>query len=211
MRVSRAFYFFGVLTIAFVLTLTLVWKLDMTSPVAALDTETLKNDDWPAQSELFPAGFIIGETAAARLVPSGAFTAQVTSVSFLFGGADDQKAIIMTIWEDTGGTVAPGTELFSHTYQVTTSDSTLQTIDLSAEDVSISGTFRVGIKFLWSGLPSIGTDSGGIMADRNFIYTDDSWIASPFSGDFIIRATLDTGEVVILDNFTYLPIVLQGF
>jgi hypothetical protein len=209
MRMRRGFYAFGAVAAALGLALLLVWGLQIAAPVAAAGAETLKNDSWaPGQPLAFMNGFSSGDIAASRLVPSDTSEVQVTSVLFMFGPAPGTHAITMTIWEDTGGTVAPGAVLFSDSYQVTASSDAIQVIDLSAENVTVSGTFRVGIEFTHDGAPSVGYDDDGITPDRNFIYWGDWYTASTFGvpGDWIIRATVEGVDDTPPEVLSTLPI-----
>jgi len=210
MRVRRVSCVCCAIAAALGLALILIWGLQIASPVAAAGAETLKNDGWaPGQSMGIVGGFLAGDMVASRLVPSDTSEVQVTSVLFMFGGASGTHAITMTIWEDSGGTVTPGAALFSDSYQVTASDEAWQEIDLSAEDVTVSGTFRVGIEFTHDGAPSVGYDDDGITPDRNFIYSGGWYTAGAFGvpGDWIIRATVQ--GVDDTPHKVYLPLVMR--
>ena len=152
-------------------------------------------------------GFVPGEMVASRLTPSGSGSVKVKEVSFFFGGALTTEDVILRIWDDNAGTAAPGTEVFSDTYQLTGSNDAWQLIDLEDENIVITGTFRVGIEFTHSGPPSVLLDDDGQISNRNLIFSG-SWIYldSLFTtGDFIIRATVEP-----TDYFVYLPLVLTN-
>jgi len=166
-------------------------------PVAAVET-ILQNDGFVAgQAVGFQAGFVAGEIGASRLVPSGTGPWRVNRVRFLLGGATSTVTITLRIWDDTAGTGVPGTELFFGDYLVTGSDAALQEIDLVADNVLVTGQFRVGIEFQHDGLPSIARDGDGtITASRNFIYTPSipGWVQSSLfglTGDWVIRAGVE--------------------
>ena len=160
----------------------------------------LKNDGFlDGQGVGFQGGFVVGEMAGSRLTPAGPFPMQVTRVQFLFGGGTGMRTITLHIWNDTGGGSAPGTEIYSGDYQVTPSDVLMQEIDLTGDGVFVNGTFRVGIEFQHSGLPSVARDTdGNIQAARNFIYASiGSWFDSQLfglSGDWILRAGVTGGS-----------------
>ncbi len=139
----------------------------------------------------FQGGFVTGEIAAARLTTPSADAWAVDHVEFLFGGATTQQTVTLKIWDDNGGTNAPGAELYSGDFLVTGGD-LLQQIDLSAAGLNVTGDFRVGLQFQHTGFPSVARDDDGIVADRNFIFTSTSaWFESGFlglTGDWIIRA-----------------------
>jgi hypothetical protein len=174
--------------------------LSALSPLAALPAraELLANDGWlSGQAVAFQGGFVAGETAAVRLVPTGPCPCQVDEVRFLFGGSTGTHDVILRIWDDSAGTAAPGAELYATTVSLTGSEDFLQTIDLRAAGVMVPGPFRVGLEFTHSGLPSVARDADGIVAGRNFI--DEStfgWFDSilfGLTGDWVIRALVDSG------------------
>jgi hypothetical protein len=165
----------------------------------------LKNDSFASgQAAMFQSGFAAGEAGAVRLAPGGPFPAEITAVQFLFGGAAGTHTVTLRIWEDSAGTVAPGTEVFSGDFLVTASDSALQEIDLGDASILISGPFRVGIEFQHDGLPSIARDTDGTIApDRNFIYAG-FWADSMLfglTGDWIIRARVGPLDPIFQNGF----------
>ena len=154
---------------------------------------TLANDGFvPGGQAGFQSGFVAGEVAAVRLVPSA--PTQVQAVRFLYGGAAGTRDVILHIWNDTGAT-APGSSLYSQIYSVTASDAALQEISLTTTPISVSGPFRVGLEFLDAGLPSVARDDDGtITPNLNFIrLSNNSWLQSAsagLTGDWIIRAVV---------------------
>ena len=157
---------------------------------------TLQNDGYTSgQSAVFQGGFSAGEIGAVRLSPPGTFSRQLKEVLFLFGGAPGQAQVLLRIYDDSAGTLAPGNELFSNTYLINASDNAMQSIDLTAENIVISGDIRVGIEFVDGGFPSIARDDdGNINGSVNFIYaTPLGWAQSDtygLTGDWIIRAVV---------------------
>jgi hypothetical protein len=64
----------------------------------------------------------------------------------------------------------PGTQLYQGDDTLTGSDDAFSVIDLTASNVFVSGSFRVGIEFQHDGVPSIARDDDGtIRTTRNFI------------------------------------------
>lgn len=163
------------------------------------ESGVVQNDSFaPGQSAAFQSGFVTGETAAARLVPPGPFPLQVNAVRFLFGGAVGTRTITLHIWDDPGGAVVPGTELYSGDYEVVGADDALQEIDLTTLDLVVAGPFRVGIEFQHDGAPSVARDNG-LTAGRNFVDVSGlGWVGSEtlgVAGDWIIRAVVGAPPV----------------
>jgi hypothetical protein len=174
-------------------------------PAAAGQEVILQNDSFTSGgSAAFQGGFVAGEIGAVRLAPTGPFPVQVTKVQLLFGGAVTDATITLRIWDDTAGTLAPGTELFFGDYFLTASNTALQEIDLTAAAIMVSGPFRVGIQFQHDGAPSIARDADGISAaGRNFIYAG-AWFDSTtfgIGGDWIIRAAVQSDAPIFADGF----------
>jgi hypothetical protein len=68
-------------------------------------------------------------------------------------------------------------------------------IDLSAESLSITGPYRVGIQFQHAATPSVAVDDDGPTAARNFVdLGGGGWQESPASGDFVVRSTVNLPE-----------------
>ncbi|MBK7672425.1 MAG: hypothetical protein IPJ24_13755 [bacterium] len=157
----------------------------------------VQNDSFvPGQSAGFQGGFVAGETAAARLLPTGTFPQQVSAVRFLFGGAAGTRTVTLRIWDDPTGAAAPGVELYSGDFEVTAADNALQELDLSAAALTVGGPFRVGIEFQHDGTPSVARDGDGITAGRNFMdVMGFGWADAALfgiTGDWIIRAVMGT-------------------
>ncbi len=161
----------------------------------------LANDGWvDGQLAAFQAGFVAGETAAARLVPPGPCPCRLDAVRFLFGGALGTQDVILRIWDDSPVTDTPGPELYNTTLQLTGSDDFLQEVLIGGAGLMIDGPVRIGLEFTHSGLPSVARDDDGILPDRNFIDASGSgWAdSSTFGllGDWIIRGVVDAEPVV---------------
>jgi len=174
-------------------------------PLAATGLqEQLRNDGFePGQPVNFQAGFLEGEIGAVRLTPTLACPCSVENVLLLLGGAADTVPIVLHIWDDADGNPDPGPLLYQDSFSLTGSNTALQLIDLSAADVVVSGSFRVGIEFTHAGLPSIASDTdGSIAADENFLFADLSplgffWFRSAdfdLAGDWVIRASIEAPE-----------------
>jgi hypothetical protein len=177
--------------------LVLATSLVAVAPIgpAAAQEVILQNDGFvDGQSVGFQGGFDVGEMAASRLLPTGTSPWTVNRVLFLFGGDTSTQTITLHIWDDAANTSNPGTELFVGDYSVTGSSVALQEIDLSLDDVQVSGQFRVGIEFQHAGFPSAARDGDGtIHPTKNFIYSPSSggWFQSNLfglTGDWVIRA-----------------------
>lgn len=161
----------------------------------------LANDGWvDGQLAAFQAGFVAGETAAARLVPPGPCPCRLDAVRFLFGGASGTHDVILRIWDDSPETDAPGPELYNTTLQLTGSNEFLQEVLIGGAGLMIDGPVRIGLEFTHSGLPSVARDDDGILPDRNFIDASGTgWAESStfgLLGDWIIRAVIDAEPVV---------------
>ncbi len=171
--------------------------------VLAVEIE-LRNDGFETGMQAgFQGGFVSGEIGAVRLEPPGAGPYQVKAVTLLFGGNTSSSDITLHIWVDNGGD-APGAELFQADYTLTGADDAFSVIDLSLDNVYVTGPFRVGIEFTNMGYPSIARDNDGtITANLNFIYADlGFWAQSSLfglTGDWIIRATIDDNVVEPFD------------
>ncbi|MFK8031821.1 MAG: hypothetical protein AB8G18_16410 [Gammaproteobacteria bacterium] len=173
----------------------------VTMPVFAsyAGTIELKNDDFVSgATATFQAGFVVNEVAAVRLVPPVACPCTVTSVSLLFGGSSQTRQMGLQIWDDSSGGASPGILLFDGDVTLTGSNINFQQIDLLTSPVTVSGPFRVGLRFNHSGTPTVATDQDGtINATANFILANVGglvWFPSALlgvSGDFIIRANIE--------------------
>ncbi|RMG21179.1 MAG: hypothetical protein D6729_01355 [Deltaproteobacteria bacterium] len=171
----------------------------LAAPVAAA-TRTLKNDGWSSGGQAyFQQGFALGERAGVVFVPeAGDLPATLRSVELLFGGGSPgiMRTVTLLVWTD-GGT-APGTKLYEADFQLTSADDAINSLDLGEMAPTIDGPFWVALQFGHAGFPSVARDADGLAyPDRNWIYaTDGNWYQSQVlgvSGDWIIRATLETG------------------
>ena len=159
----------------------------------------LRNDAFESgDTAAAQGGFVVGEMGAVCLVPatSGAFT--VTKVRLLYGGdgGGTNRTITLRIYDNPGCTLLPGTQLFTADYELTSSDSAFQEIDLTLDNVQVPGAFRVAIEFQTGGAPSIMRDTDELLSPtqptRNYIYdSSPAWVQSStyfVTGDWIIRA-----------------------
>lgn len=163
----------------------------------AFAAQLLQNDGFfTGQNAVFQSGFVAGEEGAVRLSPPGPFPMQVTEVQLLFGSAASSQTVTLNIYDDSAGSTAPGTLLYTGDWLLTGSTTAFSSIDLSGESVFVSDDFRVSIQFQHSGQPSIARDDdGNINASLNFINADGlGWFQSSMfglTGDWIIRAVVD--------------------
>jgi len=85
--------------------------------------------------------------------------------------------------------------VFSADYDVTAADDAMQLIDLSGDSVFVTGTFRVGLEFHASGLPSVARDDDGIKPNTNYLLGNGlGWVESSTQGltdDWILRTVVD--------------------
>ncbi|MCZ6598051.1 MAG: hypothetical protein O7B99_10455 [Planctomycetota bacterium] len=163
--------------------------------------ELAQVDGWDSgQVAVFQGGFVAGETAAIRLTPAGPCPCQVDEVRFLFGGGAGTHDVTIRIYDDTALTNVPGAELHSETVSLTGTNEFMQSVDLRASAVMVTGAFRVGLEFTHAGYPSVARDSdGSIDFSANFIDAQGfGWVPSwllGLTGDWIIRAVVDGGPV----------------
>lgn len=175
---------------------SLVGVILLALPAAAVE---LKNDSFTPGSQVsFQSGFVSGESGAVKLTAPFS-SGRVTAVRLLFGGAATLQTATITIWDDAPGT-DPGAVLYSGDWQFSGSD-LMQEIDLSAESVQVSSTFRVGLTFQHTGRPSLATDSDGV-SGGNYVHAQFpqglAWSGAAtvgLTGDFVIRAeVVDTTD-----------------
>jgi MYXO-CTERM domain-containing protein len=162
----------------------------------------LRNDGFVDNASVgFQGGFVAGEIGASRFIaPSAGRTLQ--HVRLLFGGAAGTRTITLHVYDDSAGATAPGAELFSGDYQLTASNSAMQDIDLTGDNIVVTAQFRIGIEFQHAGLPSIARDDDGtIAAALNYIFVDAGiWFRSQplgLTGDWIIRAVVSDSTPTI--------------
>lgn len=170
-------------------------------PRTAAADVTLQNDNFQSGGLAgFEAGFGSGDIGASRFVAPDVGR-QLLKIQLVFGPDDMSNPpthypMTLKVYDDTGGTVVPGTELYSMDYQLVASSSALQEIDLSADNVIVPLQFRVGLVFQHAGSPGLARDTDGtITTGRNFIYDvpTASWYDSQtlmLKGDWIIRAVV---------------------
>ena len=168
---------------------------NVTNVLVDCGSNILRNDGWEdGAAAYFQGGFVAGEIGAVRLVPTDPCPCDLSRVELLFGGAPGVSTVTLRIWDDANEELNPGVELFSGDYQLTGADDAINVIDLSSDNISVYGAFRVGIEFQADGYPSIARDGDGtIDVNRNFIYTSGTWFRSSLfglTGDWIIRAAL---------------------
>jgi hypothetical protein len=167
---------------------------------AVTTADTLSNDSWQdGQAVPFQGGFVSGEMAAVRLDSNQPGLSPLSSIHFLFGGAQTTEQVRVHIWQDSVGGNSPGVELYAEDYGMTGSDAGWQMVDFSLLNIMVDGTFWVGLEFTHSGLPSVCRDNDGINTGRNFIFASDShWYDSSLfglTGDWVIRAVMESGPV----------------
>jgi hypothetical protein len=161
---------------------------------AAWAQTELKNDSFvDGQTAAFQGGFVVGEMAASRFVPTGPCT--ITKIQLLFGGAATSQTVTLHIYDDAGGVNTPGSEIMTATdVTLQGSNSALSEIDLTTMgQITATSPFRVALQFQHAGYPSVARDNdGNTYADRNYIYANPGgWLKSQalgVQGDWVIRA-----------------------
>lgn len=157
---------------------------------------TLQNDSFVNQSQVaFEQGFAVGECWASTYQPA-ACTFDVKSAIVLVGGGDGGNADFKVAVWDVDATGKPKTELGSTQVTITgasdvMSEIPLDTLGLATRD----GTpFAIAVCHVaHAGTPSIGRDSDGITANRNWIFTNNQWVEAStlgVQGDWIMRARI---------------------
>jgi hypothetical protein len=179
-------------------------------PASAVE---LANDSFGAgQLPVFEGQFLDGEIAAVRLVPPAPL--QLDGVRFLFGSTAITVNVVLHVWDDSAGTVAPGAELLTGTYLVSGSNGTFHWIDVSGAGLVLSGPFRVGLEFTRNGLPCVARDDDGITPGVNFVdLVGIGWqnaADAGVTGDFVIRATLPEPGAAAGAAAALLALVLRG-
>lgn len=176
---------------------SLALLLPLAPPVSA-DVIELQNDGFMSgQAAGFQGGFVSGEIGAVRLDPPTADPVQILEVKLLFGGATSTQNVTLQIWNEVGG-ASPGAMIHQADYTLTGANDAFSSIDLSGDNLFVTGSFRVGILFQHAGFPSIARDDDGtIRPTHNFIMAQGfGWAQSNLfglTGDWVIRATIDDG------------------
>ncbi|MBI5507240.1 MAG: hypothetical protein HY903_00680 [Deltaproteobacteria bacterium] len=164
-------------------------------PGAAVEL-TLQNDGWTSGAQAkCQGGFAVGEEAAVTFGPL-AGTATLESIELLFCGATTSAMVGLRVLADDG-TATPGAELYATGYQLTGADNAIQSLDLSALNLTFAAgaRFRVAFEMQQTGLPSVAADTdGSIQTGKNWIATAGGWTDSKnlgLTGDWIIRAKVN--------------------
>ena len=126
-------------------------------------------------------GAVEGEILAARFsADPGDYPFTIQKIEALVCPAGRTGYFTVSVWADDGVSPQPGTLLFSEIYQMTGTDLSLNSIDLSAQNIVItSGKVRVGFELFQNPGPSLATDTDGtISAGANFIYVHPIWYYS---------------------------------
>ena len=141
----------------------------------------------------------IGEEIAITLGPVSN-TFQITSVDLLFGGTGNNpvtRNIILKIYKDNG-TVNPGDLLFSSDYTIASSLTEIHKIDISDENIKISGGGSIRISFEMTdeiGFPSFAQEyDGEYFITKNWIKEPNgTWKSNDtfgLNGNWVIRAVV---------------------
>ena len=142
---------------------------------------------------------LIGEEVAITLGPVNN-TFQIVSVDFLFGGTGNNpvtRNIILKIYKDNG-TVDPGDLLFSSNYTIASSLTVIHKIDISDENVKVSGGGSIRVSFEMTdeiGFPSFAQEyDGEYFITKNWIKEPNgTWKSNDtfgLNGNWVIRAVV---------------------
>ena len=186
-----------------------IFGMALTIPPAHAGTKTLQNDGFTGiGSVVCQAGAIADEILAARFsADPGDYPFTIEKVLALVCPAATSGFFVVSVWEDDGVSLQPGALLFSDLYQVTGADTSLNSIDLSLQNIVItSGSVRIGLELFQNYPPSVATDfDGTITPSTNFIYVPPVWWFSEnlfLTGDWIIRLEIQTPRVALFaDGF----------
>ncbi len=157
---------------------------------------TLQNDAFVNNSQVgFEGGFVVGECWASTYMPQ-ACSFDLTSALVLVGGGDGGNAdFTVGVW-DVDATGKPQTELASTQVTITGASDVLSEIPLNTLGLAPrDGTpFAIAMCHVnHDGTPSIGRDSDGITANKNWIFTNKQWVEAGtlgVKGDWIMRAKI---------------------
>ncbi|MBL8620091.1 MAG: hypothetical protein JNK64_02280 [Myxococcales bacterium] len=160
----------------------------------------LKNDGFTdGQMVAVQGGFVPGEMAAARY--QVASPRQLLAVRTIFANVSAGGAAVdvtLHVWTDDGISLAPGTELYSGDFTLTPSQTQMQELSVAANNITVSGWFRIGIEFHHTGQPSVTNDVGGFSNANASLLRETTlgWRTAGFfgvSGDWILRAVVSDG------------------
>lgn len=186
------------------------------SPPAAAAVKELANDSFNGfGSVVCQVGFVEAESAAARLTADpGDYPYRVEKVRMLVCPASTGGYAVLRLYEDNGGGVTPGPLLYEEIIQITGSDDALNEVDLSSQEIIVSGgSIRVDLEWFQNGPPGIANDLDGFVPSSNYIYAWDplfmTWdwhYANDLGvmGDWILRMEIET-------NVDQQPIFVDGF
>lgn len=124
-------------------------------------------------------------------------TYMVKEVQLVFGGKAGDYMIDLIIYRDKeDGDMFPGPILFQKQYSLTASDTDVQSIDLSGENVKVDGggSIRVAVRNQHNGLPSVGLDQKLDNEAKNMMNQQGNWVRSStwnIDGDWVLRAVVE--------------------
>lgn len=158
---------------------------------------TLQNDAFDHKGQVaFQGGFVKGECWASTYTPN-ACGYQLSSVLVLVGGGDAGNVQFdVSVW-DVDSTGKPITQLGTTGVTITGASDVLSEIPLDTLGIPArNGTpFAVAMcQDSHSGPPSIASDTDGIQANTNWIYTSGQWVEAStlgVKGDWIMRAKIN--------------------
>lgn len=172
----------------------------------------LQNDSFAGGSVSCQLGIADSETLAAKFTAlPGQYPYTIDRIRvFGCGQAGGVDGFVVSIYQDDGGTAAPGPLLWLGTAYTVTGDNVFSDLMVSSEATPpptiSSGSIRVGLfKLQFTGI-GIGADTNGIIPQRNYLRnTSGGWNFAEnqgLPGDWILRVGILPNTPVELQSFT---------
>lgn len=169
--------------------------------VSTADAEVeLKNDSFVDGSMVaVQGGFAPGEIAAARF--NVASPRQLLKVRLIFANelsGGQARDVTLHVWADSQSGNNPGQELYSGDFTLMPSQTAMQELNVTGDNISVSGFFRVGIEVHHSGPPSVVNDVNGFSSVPGSMLksVELGWLPAQVygvSGDWVLRAVVSDG------------------
>lgn len=187
-----------------------IFMLTLAAPAGAIVKE-LSNDSFSGiGSVACVIGFLESESAAVKLTADpGDYPYQVKKIRMLVCPASTSGFVILRLYEDNTGTAVPGPLIYEEVVQVTGSDDAVNEVDLSVNQIFITGgSVRVELEWFQNSPPGLAYDSDGFVPNHNYIYSNPpgAWFYANqlgVTGDWIIRMEIE--------NDAETPIFADGF
>jgi hypothetical protein len=179
----------------------LLWVLALGTPFARATGGVLQNDGFSSGSGLHcQSGLTVGDTVgAAYAAPPADYPIQVTGLQLLVCGTTSASVHLAVYADALDSSASPDAPIWSSSgsYALAPSEG-FNEVDLSDQSIVVpSGGFRVAVVEDGSDAVALATDDdGGIVAQRNFVYTPDlGWNFAETLGithDWIVRAQYES-------------------